>query len=41
MFTEFSVTDHRVIWYEFKSLGLCPGCEKEHDKGKLAPDNYN
>ncbi len=21
--------------YEFKSLGLCPGCEKEHDKGKV------
>ncbi|CAB4438393.1 unnamed protein product [Rhizophagus irregularis] len=21
--------------YEFKSSGLCPGCEKEHDKGKV------
>ena len=21
--------------YEFKNSGLCPGCEKEHNKGKV------
>jgi len=27
--------DRHNSGYEFKSLGLCPGCEKEHDKGKV------
>src|SRR6266480_1841447 len=31
--------------YEFKNSGMCPGCEKEHNKGELVDrlidDSYN
>ena len=28
-------SDRHNDGYEFKNSGLCPGCEKEHDKGKV------
>src|SRR6266542_250277 len=28
-------SDRHNDGYEFKSSGLCPGCGKEHDKGKV------
>src|SRR6266496_987801 len=28
-------SDRHNDGYEFRSSGLCPGCEKEHDKGKV------
>ena len=31
----FNSDRHNNNGYEFKSLGLCPKCEKEHDKGKV------